>query len=99
VLPIDVAFDGKTLRMTAHDAVSIRLADEAYGKPGQDLTLKPGETRAVPLDLSSSHNWYDFSLTADGFALRFAGHVEDGKPSFSDPALGGVAPLKVWNPL
>ncbi|MBW8733016.1 MAG: phospholipase C, phosphocholine-specific [Asticcacaulis sp.] len=52
VLPIDVAFDGKTLRLTAHDAITIRLADEAYGKPAQDLTLKAGEAKdggAAPL--------------------------------------------------
>ncbi len=98
-LPLDAGFDGKTLRLKARDAVTIRLADETYGKPGQDLTLKAGETREIAFDLSGSHNWYDFSLTGDGFALRFAGHIEDGLPSFSDPALGGAAPLKVWNPL
>lgn len=99
VLPIDAAFDGKTLRLTAHDAVTIRLADEAYGHPVQNLTLKAGEAKEIASDLSASHNWYDFSLTGDGFALRFAGHVEDGRPSVSDPVLGGAAPLKVWNPL
>jgi len=98
-LPIDAAFDGGTLRLTARDAVRLRLADEAYGKSAKDLTLNAGETKAVAFDLSASHNWYDFSLTGDSFALRFAGHVDDGKPSFSDPAFGGAAPLKVWNPL
>jgi phospholipase C len=47
------------------------------------------------LDLSASHNWYDFSLSGDGFVQRFAGHVEDGQPSFSNPAMGGPAPLKL----
>ncbi len=98
-LPLDAAFNGKILRVTARDATTVHLADEAYGKPAQDLTLKAGESREIAIDLSASHNWYDFSLTGDGFALRFAGHVEDGQPSFSDPAFGGAAPLKVWNPL
>ena len=98
-LPFDAAFDGKALRLKAHDAVTIRLADEAYGQAAQAVTLKAGETKEIVFDLSASHNWYDFSLVGDGFALRFAGHVEDGKPSFSDPALGGTAPLKVWTPL
>jgi phospholipase C len=96
---LGAAFDGKTLRLTARDAVRLRLADEAYGKPFQPLTLAAGETKDIAFDLTASHNWYDFSLVGDGFALRFAGHVEDGRPSFSDPALGGPAPLKVWNPL
>lgn len=98
-LPFDAAFDGKTLRLTAHGAATIRLADEAYGRPPQHLTLKADETREIAFDLTASHNWYDFSLAGDGFALRFAGHVENGRPSFSDPVLGGPAPLKVWNPL
>ncbi|WP_443748085.1 phosphocholine-specific phospholipase C [Asticcacaulis solisilvae] len=98
-LPLDAAFDGRTLHLTAHDAVALRLADEAYGGTAQTLVLKPGETMKIAPDLSASYNWYDFSVTGDGFALRFAGHVEDGQPSFSDPAFGGAAPLKIWNPL
>ena len=98
-MPLDAVFDGKTLRVRTHDPVTVRLADEAYGKPAQTLTLKTGEIRDIVFDLAGSHNWYDFSLVGDGFALRFAGHVEDGNPSFSDPAFGGAAPLKVWNPL
>jgi phospholipase C len=44
---------------------------------------------AVPGD---THGWYDVTVTSSGdagFARRLAGHVEDGRPSVSDPALGG----------
>lgn len=41
--------------------------------------------------ISASHSgWFDLSVTQDdapGFFRRFAGHVEDGKPSTSDPAI------------
>ena len=43
------------------------------------------------------HGWYDLivSVTADTtFQYQLAGHVETGKDSYSDPALGGVVTLK-----
>jgi phospholipase C len=42
--------------------------------------------------------WYDLVMTVDedpGFALGLAGHVETGRDSVSDPALGGDAELEV----
>ena len=44
--------------------------------------------------LHSSSHWYDFTLTlknVSGYSRRFAGHMETGKASISDPALGGTA--------
>ena len=44
--------------------------------------------------LHSSGHWYDFTLTLKnlpGYSRRFAGHMETGKASISDPALGGTA--------
>ena len=41
-----------------------------------------------------SANWYDFTVTVkgqEGFSRRFAGRVENGRDSYSDPALGGPA--------
>jgi phospholipase C len=53
------------------------------------ITLKPGQTQIVRRDVSASHHWYDLFVTGDkGFVGRFAGHVETGKPSWSDPAMG-----------
>jgi phospholipase C len=41
-----------------------------------------------------AHGWYDLTVTSSGdtgFVRRLAGHVEDGNPSVSDPALGRQA--------
>ena len=38
-------------------------------------------------DLAGSGRWYDFTVTADNLERRFAGRVETGKPSVSDPAM------------
>ena len=48
-------------------------------------------------NLEQSGGWYDLLVTVAGdatFTYRLAGHVETGKDSISDPALGGVVPLK-----
>ena len=46
----------------------------------------------MPLDLQKSHGWYDFTVKAEGIesAARFAGHVETGRSSFTDPLMGRV---------
>jgi phospholipase C len=47
--------------------------------------------------LASVQNWYDFSLRVKnlpGWLRRFAGHLENGLPSISDPALQGPAQLE-----
>jgi len=43
------------------------------------------------------HGWYDLIVTVaedSAFHYRLAGHVETGKDSFTDPALGGLVTLK-----
>jgi phospholipase C len=55
-------------------------------------TVIGGRTQHVYLDLRNAYGWYDLTISVDSdasFARRFAGHVETGRPSFSDPALGG----------
>lgn len=53
------------------------------------IVLKPGETRTVRRHIAGSHHWYDLLVSGeDGFSRRFAGHVETGRPSWSDPAMG-----------
>jgi len=45
------------------------------------------------LDLSKSFGWYDFTITAAGveiFNKRYAGHVETGQASKTDPLMGNV---------
>jgi len=74
----------KPLRMTVKDNVY-------YRGESQTLTVAPGQRREVRYSLRSSGNWYDFSVSAqgvDGFLRRFSGHLEDGRPSFSDPGMG-----------
>ena len=57
-------------------------------------TVAANSQAALNWSLHSSSHWYDFTLTIKnlpGYSRRFAGHMETGSPSISDPALGGVA--------
>jgi phospholipase C len=58
------------------------------------VTLHGGDERVEQWALASSHHWYDVTVSdgANGtFSRRFAGHVENGRSSYSDPA--AVAPV------
>ncbi|MFI6064159.1 phospholipase domain-containing protein [Micromonospora sp. NPDC051227] len=57
------------------------------------MSLRPGETERATWALARTHGWYDLTASVAGdaaFAYRCAGHVENGKDSISDPALGGL---------
>ena len=54
--------------------------------------LAPGAQLEVVRNLAACEHWYDLSVTCDTdprFLRRFAGHLETGHPSLSDPALSG----------
>jgi len=57
----------------------------------RDWTRKvgPGEKVVLTIDLGKTANWYDITVEGDGgFVRQFAGHVENGQSSLSDPLLG-----------
>lgn len=56
--------------------------------------LAPRSARSVTLPLDPAHHWYDWLLTMAGdsaFLMRWAGHVETGRASSTDPAMHGPA--------
>ncbi|MBV9991318.1 MAG: phospholipase C, phosphocholine-specific [Alphaproteobacteria bacterium] len=75
-----------TVRNNGSEPATVR---NGYDDMWRDVVL-PGETRQVPmpLHLAATANWYDMSVACGAHLQRFAGHVEDGKPSLSDPLLG-----------
>jgi phospholipase C len=53
--------------------------------------LPPGASVEHPWPLRDSHHWYDIAISSSAdpaWRRRLAGHVETGRPSRSDPALG-----------
>ncbi|HEX5553858.1 MAG TPA: phospholipase domain-containing protein, partial [Chitinophagaceae bacterium] len=57
------------------------------------LASQKGTENTIILDLKKSHGWYDFTIRVDGadaFERRYAGHVDTGQDSYSDPFMGKV---------
>ena len=70
----------------------IIVLDKYTGKKFE-LSLKPSEVTSKYWRLAHIFGWYDFVITVVGdtsFEYRLAGHVENGKDSISDPAMGGI---------
>lgn len=76
---------------------TFRLAANKYASNRIPEVRVPARSRStMRLPLAASANWYDFSLRVDGlpgWLRRFAGHLENGLPSISDPAMRGPAQL------
>ncbi|GAA1045443.1 phosphocholine-specific phospholipase C [Streptomyces murinus] len=61
-----------------------------YGGAPVTVSVRPGARVRHTVDLTSSHLWYDLTVTSaddPAFLRGFAGHVENGRPGVSDPAL------------
>ena len=88
----DAARCGIALRIRNPDEASCRLRiANAYLKETTQHDLQPNETLEKYWPLDSSFGWYDFSVTVESnltFERRLAGHVETGRDSMSDPAIG-----------
>jgi phospholipase C len=80
------------LRNTAGKAIDIEVRDNAYKKTTVTMRVEAGQEIPVTLQLERSHGWYDFTLKASGSEAeaRYAGRVETGRPTLSDPAMGGI---------
>jgi phospholipase C len=58
-----------------------------------EFTLEADGERSEFWSLDRSYGWYDFRITTHsdpGFKNRLAGHLETGRDSMSDPAIGTV---------
>lgn len=85
------AGDDIALTFTNKGTTSVRLkVTNGYGVPGTTVTVRSGATVRRTVDLAVSRRWYDLTVTSDAdpaFLRRFAGHVENGRPGVSDPAI------------
>jgi phospholipase C, phosphocholine-specific, Pseudomonas-type len=71
----------------------ITIKDNGYKAAGISKAIPAKGKVSIPLHLAKNFNWYDFSVSVkgdEGFEQRFAGHVETGHASKTDPVMGGV---------
>ncbi|MFD2288062.1 phospholipase C, phosphocholine-specific [Pedobacter petrophilus] len=81
------------LENSGSESLEVIMSDVAYKAPDRLLKIKAKGTVSAIADLSKSHNWYDFRLTVKGheqFIERFAGRVETGNETKTDPLMGGM---------
>ncbi|HEY8948240.1 MAG TPA: phospholipase C, phosphocholine-specific [Rhizomicrobium sp.] len=75
----------------SHAPIAVASANLYADDAPHSLILAPGATVDDRWPIAASAHWYDVSVTlpdAPDFLRRFAGHIETGKPSLSDPAFG-----------
>ncbi|MBT9501857.1 MAG: phospholipase C, phosphocholine-specific [Burkholderiaceae bacterium] len=75
------------------------VANKYYSVAPKVQLLAPQATATIRLPLKDSAHWYDFSVRLAGqpdYSRRFAGHLETGQPSISDPAMEGPALLSQY---
>lgn len=59
----------------------------AYTKSTENLTIKPKKSVRLEMDTQKFGRWYDISLHADNWHRQYAGRIENGQHSISDPLM------------
>ena len=80
------------LRSTTGKPVSVEIEDNAYKTKPVTRKIEPRQEISVILQCEHSHGWYDYTVktTGSGAETRFAGRIETGRTSFTDPVMGGM---------
>jgi phospholipase C len=73
------------------EARDVEVRDEAYGAPVRRFRVEPGRPSTLAIDVARTHGWYDFAVRVAGLVYRYAGRIETGKWSITDPAMGEKA--------
>jgi len=77
---------------------SVTVTNAYTGKTVPAFFTRHGEEFVYDWSLEEFQGWYDLVITVEQdptFEYRFAGHIETGRESISDPAMGGLVTLKV----
>ncbi|VWB46066.1 phospholipase C [Burkholderia arboris] len=79
-----------TIMNVGNAASQVTVTSNAYRTDGPWRYAVPAGMQVEPYwTLAASSGWYDFTLAAEnGLVRRFAGRVETGRDSISDPAMG-----------
>ncbi|MDM0044984.1 phospholipase C, phosphocholine-specific [Variovorax dokdonensis] len=77
-------------------ALAFSIRAKAYRADGPwTVQVAPAGQQELHWSLADSGRWYDFEVTCDSdpnWMRRFAGRVETGAASVSDPAMGTISP-------
>jgi phospholipase C len=92
----DADSEGIALMIRNHgsSAEKVNIFDAYSGKTHSRL-VHPHDSATYVSHLHKSFGWYDLTVRVDSdanFQWQLAGHVETGKPSVTDPAIGAAMP-------
>ena len=80
-----------TLKNLTNKNHAVEIADTTYKRGTRKIVLEKEAQILQTFDLSKSYNWYDLNIKINGnhlFEKRYAGRVETGAHSKSDPVMG-----------
>ncbi len=83
-----------SLKNEGTTSLDVQVAANAYGGRARRIQIPPGKARAIMWPVKAAYGWYDVSVTVPahpGWLRRFAGRLEMGRDSLSDPAMYGPA--------
>ncbi|MFG1989799.1 phosphocholine-specific phospholipase C [Actinoplanes sp. NPDC048988] len=63
---------------------------DRYTHKTERFAVRAGASRTYQRAAGRTRGWYDLTVTGAGFERRYAGHLENGEESISDPAMGGL---------
>ncbi|MGN0003124.1 MAG: phosphocholine-specific phospholipase C [Sphingobacterium composti] len=90
-LQINIAYSAKSNLVVEIENISnsiqvINIAN-AYTKSTKDFTLKPKKKTVLEIDTKNFARWYDVQIKTEGWERQYAGRIENGEPSISDPLM------------
>jgi len=90
----DRGSEGIALLISNHgaDVEKVKIVD-AYSGEATNHQVHPGNSFSHFSELQKSFGWYDVTVSVESdatFGRHLAGHVESGKDSMSDPAIGAA---------
>ncbi len=83
--------NGELVLRNSGDACTVMIVDNAYKRDYPPQRVGAHDVATIPILSSKDHGWYDFSVRINGhaaFEQRFAGRIETGRDSISDPFMG-----------
>lgn len=71
-------------------SIIVTVEDNSYKTGAQTKEIAAGQQALVSVPAAKSHGWYDITVRAKGVhaTTRYAGRVETGRSSYTDPLMG-----------
>lgn len=91
LLNVKMATGNLQVKLFASKDVHALITDNSYGSAAKKIVVKGGKNDQIVIQTNKSGGWYDFTISIAGnlsFAQRYAGRIETGKHSISDPLMG-----------